>query len=279
MSSDKNHEIIDVHLYDASRPSLFGKDKNSKSFIEVFSCSSKDNCQIYKEGGCVFRDTSGIGRGSCPYGKSSKEFGYTQRASKSYSWIAEKTEKYKDFLFKLNAPKQRVYEVGDYYHIPYLTLIWLRSSSFIGKFSGRMIKKSDLTPEAMREILTYRPRAMMGGEIEDYQNKDVPDLIKSIILYSPELTEIIKQTGLDINLGKPSNIGRKAILQTMNKNIEVEIKNDSFYWDGEKLKGLSKISVICFINGTWECYLTPSKPLEVIVKSEDQVNENTEYSN
>lgn len=275
----KPSEIIDVHLYDPMAASLFGKDKKSCAFAEVFYCSNKDNCGIYKDGGCVKRDLVGLGgRGHCPYSSSQKTTGYSWRASKFHSWISDIKTKYKDHLFALNKPKEKLYEVGDYYYLPYITLTWLWESKFKNLLDGRFIKKSDLTAEVLAQILSYRPQAMMGGEIRDYQQKDIPNLIKSIIRYSPELADLLKETGLNIDFTVPSNVGRKAVLQTLNKNIEVKIKNDTFFWNGTTLKALTKVSVINFLPGSWECILTPDKNIDVIVENENQVNEATEYS-
>ena len=273
-------EIIDVHLYDPSGFSIFKKNKRDFSFAEIFYCSNKDACSIFKEGGCVKRDLKGLGgRGSCPYGTSEKIKGFTTSASKFYTWLENIKTTYKEYLFTLNAPKAKVFSVGDYYYIPYLTLSWCWGSRFKDLFHDRFIKKTDLTVEVLMEILTYRPQAIMGGEISDYQMKDVPNLIKSVVRYSPELADLIGQTGLKIDLSHPSNVGRKAILQTLNPDVEVTIKKDRFFWDGKTLKALSKISVMNFLPGNWECVLTPNENIEVIVENEGQVNENTEFSN
>lgn len=274
-------EIIDVHLYDPSDYGLYTKiPKTEKAFIEIFHCKLKDSCPIYREGGCVKRELLAFGnRGSCPYSSSEKVIGYSRKASKFYDWVKEIKAKYKDTLFALKAPKEKVYSVGEYYYLPFITLSWCWEASFKSLFTHRFIKKTDLTAEVLTKILTYKPKAIMGGEITDYQNKDIPNLIKSIIRYSPELTEILRETGLNVDLSVPSNVGRKAVLQTLNLNIYVRIKDDRFFWDGTKLKAISRLSVICLLPGEWEVYLTPSSRLEVIIENENQVNENTEFLN
>ena len=98
------YKIINTHIY-APSSSIFGK-KNDKAEMFQISCNNYENCDLYKKQQCIYRRA--FVKICCPYGKTFKETGYTQRAKKYYNWISKRQELYKDSIGKLSPEKGKM---------------------------------------------------------------------------------------------------------------------------------------------------------------------------
>jgi hypothetical protein len=102
--------------------------------------------------------------------------------------------------------------------------------------------KKDFTIKTLECIVDYRPYAMMGGEITEYQRKTIPLFLNHLeevfpVDYAALLVarpDYVERYGL-----KSKNyIGRTAILKSLAPG-EVTIGKNVFSWDGQKLESVT----------------------------------------
>ncbi len=80
-------KVVHFNLYRPDR-SVFKSSKNDRSEVQIITCTNNDNCQLFQRGECACR--KGLFGGSCQYGRSSKQQGFTRRARKYNAWCSEK---------------------------------------------------------------------------------------------------------------------------------------------------------------------------------------------
>lgn len=161
---------------------------------DVIHCDNCDNCSIYKDGHCL-RRRAFMEYTGCKYGSVSTVGGYTSRAKK-YREFKETYENDPTYR-KLTYPSGTSFaSIGDYY---FISLTY--ASINIGKETGKyyveteawvakrafFILKEDLTAELLHKLLSAKPRALMGGVIDDYQKKCVPNFVCELRRLSTEL--------------------------------------------------------------------------------------------
>ena len=56
-----------------------------------------------------------------------------------------------------------------------------------------ILLKRNFTSEFIVELINYRPRAMMGGEITSYQREEVPKFCSQLKRYMPDMSEKVKK--------------------------------------------------------------------------------------
>lgn len=232
------HEIIHARVWNPCN-SIFKTSKNDRSECTIVKCSNKSNCELYAKGQCMM---IGILTSKCPYGIRNVETGWTKNAKKFSSWIRERTEQYKVYLDKLQAPSKKIASVGEYVYLPYSHMNFDSDIPFLAK-SGFMkggsplLKKEYFTKDVVRKLICHRPQEMFGGEISSYQKEEVPKFIKHMQEQYPDLlNEVMEENeGLKFMLEKVSNIGRKAYLWTLEKNITIHDKEYTWHWDGQYL--------------------------------------------
>lgn len=223
-------ELINVELYgDGSR--------NARRRAEYIYCDHADECSAYKDGKC-FRVTTPFGL-QCKFGRTNCVDGGTKQ-SKMFKCIgneAKSNERY----HRLSYPNYTyIIRIGNNVFLtpPYVR-IELQGEKLMCSdpgFGGNsiLIQIEVLTPENIKRICEYRPRALMGGEIADYQQKVVPMFLHQLSQLCPEHFKVFFTTYPDFNIKPPSWIGRYARLSTCNReSVYRDTLGNLFYFDGD----------------------------------------------
>lgn len=275
--------IIDAHIYDPST-SIFKTKKSDAAECWIYSCNNSDFCDLYKQKKCIQKKFFDFG---CVYGKINYEKGPTRRSRNFYSWIRNKKELYKDSLDLLTSPENIIAKVGEYFYLPYphmfldTSLPVLEKSTIVS--SGKpFIHEQDFTVDLVSALVKHRPIAMMGGEIKDYQKKELPIFLKHLSEQYPELFEKLNKI-LDLTkyTADFTNIGRKVLLSSLRSGVEIKPKKDSkeiWVWDGTFL--WSTNAYLAFTPVKFEEHFIKIKPKPdavIIVTNEEQVDTNTVF--
>lgn len=232
---------INVDLYGGK--GIFGGREKPLEADEIF-CDRFEQCTFYKEGKCL-RCRSLLSP-TCKFGRNNIIKGYTSRAMKYYDF----KNKYQsdDVYDKLNYPKKLVAVIGDnlYMNLKY-TLVrkrretdekWRRDVdgyiiSEAGFCSGDVfIPLNEVTDDLLYAIFSYKPHAIMGGVIEDYQKKVVPDILQDLKKVAPDIYNnfIVKHHEYDI---APNYIGKNAYVNSLKPNTKFKYKGCEWLYDGE----------------------------------------------
>lgn len=189
---------INVNLYGGK--SLFGG-KESPLEADTIFCDRYEECSFYKQGKCLNCRAFLCPR--CKFGCINTIKGYTSRAAKYYTFKKEYTddEKYN----KLSYPSDVFGIIGKtiVMKIPYVYIVKkteVKNTASYRKCVGDyfiddpgfcsnntlFMDMEDLTDELLFAILSFRPRAMMGGIITEYQSKVVPDIVTNLKKIIPD---------------------------------------------------------------------------------------------
>lgn len=232
---NKIYEPINLTYYNP-RNSFFKAGKSDRERYTLYSCCNKDNCDAYKREKCLM--LNGLYGRSCPYGKCLRKEGFTKSARKCGDLILDIRNKYGEVEYKLKS-LEFLCRIGEYIYIPlpHLTnyVNSIRDKNF---FVGEsLIKSSDFTKEFVMELIKFRPLEMFGGEITDYQKKEVPKFIIQLKRYMPDMyifvlqeDETIANKITDINY-----VGKKAYVKTLLPS-EVKLSTNRLTWTGDVIK-------------------------------------------
>ena len=168
-------------------------DKSSEcGFLQLYSCRLEGSeCPVLKRGQCIH-----VGMfSSCVYGVGSRERTCTRRG-KGYHTQIEALKKRAESLPKMPDWEHNtgMVAIGDYYFIPYAHAAMCESIKF-ARYSGfgssgvPFVKRDVFGPEQVVTLFRFRPQAMMGGEITDWQKKSVPVFLYHLKARFPELYE------------------------------------------------------------------------------------------
>jgi len=271
-----NTELIYSYIWNPAN-SFFKCHKKDKAEYRKYFCNNKDNCDLYKKGYCLLLSSLS----SCPYGKRVIEKGYTSKARKFNQWIKEKQKEVNEFNdLKLKYPPNKMSYFGDYIYLPYAHINIQTSLPFKNKgdffVTGTpYLNKEDFNVDNIIKILSHKPKAMMGGEITNFQKIEVPkflihlkefdkNLFNKVVEKIPSILEIVKNT---------SNVGRKAYLHSLKPGTIINNKDEKWEWDGKYLTCYeAKIffPVVKYENA--KIVLTPEKKAIVTIDNDDIVD-------
>lgn len=262
--------------------SLFKRKKSEKAVGHIISCRCPEKCALYAKGNCVAFDNH------CPYGNRSRVVGFSRMALKFNAWINNFKEIHKEaYAANITQPKKLEYFM-DMVYVPISYLCLNKDIEFIGgkgvfSTAKPILNRDNFNAKLISEqIVNFKPRAIFGGTITDYQEKEVPKFLTWLKQLDPELFEEVKSMNPNHPaFGGMSNVGRRAILQTLNPNIGtfVDIHGGVWTWDGEYLYSKNSHFAFALIGygETEECRLKPNKNVIVKVSDDAQVNSNTEF--
>jgi hypothetical protein len=264
------NKVVHFNLYRPEK-SIFKANKNTKSEIQIITCNNSDNCQLFKRQECACR--YGLYGNFCYYGKQIRISGYTRSAKKYSTWCNEQKKKYEGVQY-LNEPKMMGI-VGDFIFLPY---------PFIKKYKKlieyNFIELSKFTVDNVIDIINFIPRDLLfNDEIKRYQDEVIPTFLNHLKDQMPELFNqvISKNDAIKARCAKLTNIGRKAILETItpNKGYLIDIHGCEWIWDGEKLTSNNSKASFMIVPKFEQIILIPKPNQGVIIRDESQVNENT----
>lgn len=226
-----------------------GFDKKTKNRAEIIYCDKCDNCSFYKKGTCL-NVTQFFSKG-CKFGKLSSATGYTQRARKRYTF--DSTYKSDKCYGALNHPNDwRVARIEDVilFNLTYAICDksrwvmneWIEAETFKTRDCGfstgtySYIPIEELTIDLLNDILSYRPRALMGGIIRDYQAKIVPNVLFELSKALPDIYKKLIEKYQEYAEITPYFVGKKALIKSLPDGFVLEDSDGTFTKNGEYLE-------------------------------------------
>jgi len=275
-------EIIDVGLYGGK--SIFGG-REAPLEASIVSCDKHHECSFFKEGTCLMVRAA-FSRG-CNYGTRQTVKGYTSRAKK-YHQFKNEWESHEQYN-KLKHPPEKLGIIGDTIYFPYSFIqinedLTIEGPSF-GGTRAVYIPRSFFTTDLIKRICAFRPQAIMGGEITDYQKKTVPLFLSHLKEVLPARYKAFKEDYPEL-VGEINYVGRKALLKTLKPSKVNYISksyselNQEWYWDGELLhyqKGY--VSNLNMTNDyeVEQFVIRPSDKSTIKITNNDQVQDSTVF--
>jgi len=235
-------QIINVTVSNPAQ-AFFAPSKSTKAECRILKCTRSTDCDLHTKGQCsclkFFPDW-------CPHGSMTCEVGWTARAKKYYSWIRTHKEEYAAVLNKLKGPNNVLAVVGDWVYLPYSHMtrnrdLPFRSHANIISSGGPFLPKDQFTIDNIKAIIDFKPRGYNGRIIEDYQKEEIPKFLKHLQESMPKIFNELctKYPEVKDKLNTWSHVGRKALLRTITKGVEVvqerTDRTEVWIWDGEYL--------------------------------------------
>lgn len=278
-------DVINVDLYGGK--GIFGG-KETPLEASIISCDKYEQCSYFKSNQCL-KVRAFLSPG-CKYGRVNNVRGYTSRAAKYYGFKKEwqSHEKYS----KLKYPPQKLGLIGNeiVFPYPYIDITNEEDGTVKVKSPGfgshiAFIPKEHFTVDLIKRICSFRPHAIMGGEIKDYQSKIVPLFLAHLKEVMPDKYEELSKESSEI-VKEINYVGRRALLKTINQS-DVHYKsssypqfNEQWHWDGENLtysKGYVHEFNITKDYEVASIKIIPSDKSIITISSNEQVSEQTVF--
>lgn len=266
-------KLINVNLYgDGSR--------EARRRAEYIYCDHADECSAYKEGKC-FRVTTLFGL-RCEFGRITHVDGGTKR-SKMFCRVSDEAKSNEQY-HKLSYPSDTyVTRIGDgVFLTPPYVRIELQGEKLVcsnpGFGSNRLFVPLDvMTPENIKRICEYRPHALMGGEITDYQQKIVPTFLYQLSRLCPEHFKAFTVTYPDFPIKPPDWIGRYAKLSTCSHEaLYKDANRNLFHFEGDDIVcDCYHSAFLPFDSVEAKIRITVTDSMEVKITNNNQVTDGT----
>lgn len=228
------YTTISAWVYDPTK-NIFG-DKNGHAARFKIDCQNPHGCDFYtKSNTCILTNAMS----GCRFGRKTRIVGPTRKARGFHSWMEDQRKQNAEFIGKLttNDAWKRIAKVNGYYYLPY---------SFMDKGLGtgnpldsQWVAEADMTAELLDRICAAQPRALFGGIIKDYQEKEVPKFLSDLRMFFPDLFALLSEDNKKRAAGV-SSVGRKADITTCLPGT-YEFSNEMWAWDGTALTGKSML--------------------------------------
>lgn len=286
MTLENDSNKINVDLYGGK--SLFGGKEKPLEADEIY-CDRADKCSFYADGKCL-RCRSFLAP-TCKFGKDSVIRGYTSRAAKYYDFKRkyEKDESYN----KLHYPSELAAVIDDFLYLNLkFTRVWKRTEkdeAWRKDVNGYLISDAgfgsksvfipmpDVTNELLYAIFSYRPCAIMGGVIQDYQSKVVPDVLMSLKKCAPKIYSNFISEYPQYDL-EPNYVGKYAYIKTMvNGSTLTDCHGNNFTLEDEKLIGKNIKRGFTPFDGVMDCIVEVADSKTYKVDANSQCDENTKF--
>jgi len=274
-------KVINAHIYDPKN-SFFKSSANEKSACTITSCSFEGECPLLKQGKCIHLGVFD----RCKFGMQRKEVGFTKRAAKYHQWISEKREKYSEILGAVKSAPKKMVVIGDFIYLPYPHLNMNKLVPFEKHGHAFVSGDTFLSINAwnigtIKEIISFRPQAMMGGEIISYQKETIPSFVQHLREEFPELYNQLEGEVPSVSELKVNYVGRKAYLKTCKPNSTFIKSPDKpsirqeWFWDDEKLTSPSIMTFKPFEGHieSSETVVIPSDKTTIQITDNSQVKE------
>ncbi|MGG4124809.1 hypothetical protein ABEV79_15000 [Bacillus licheniformis] len=278
-------ELINVGLY-GGRSIFGGRERPLEA--SVIYCDKHESCSYFKNGQCL--NVRSPLSGNCKFGSVRNIKGYTSRAKK-YSQFKREWESHENYS-KLKYPPQKLGLIDNVVVFPYpfARIEEMDSGELKIKdpyFSNDVwfIDYNKFTVELIYKLCTFRPQAMLGGEITKYQKEIVPLFLAHLEEVLPERYEEFTNKYTEFS-DRIDHTGRTAILKTINpsyvyyKSKNYPSLNEKWYWDGEFLTYQSGYVKGFSVTNNYEIEeikIRPSDTSKVKITSNDQVTDDTVF--
>lgn len=259
-------DVITVNMYGGK--SIFKNVRDQKYRAEVVSCDC-ESCSLRDKGMClkVTSFSSIVASHNCKYGQKHIFEGYTPKAAACADWKYEFTSHPKFRVLDSVGGGIHFAVIGDYYFIytVYVAVAFAEDGTlekrkqrennafFADKvfdtekkdwvykgyaFETAMlssdtkhlfIPKDKVDLEFLKYLLTYRPRALFGGEVKDYREKVVTLILKQMRGGAPELYEKLVAAYPELGSIAPNFIGKYVYVKTLKPDIDICIQNQGVF--------------------------------------------------
>ena len=217
---------------------------NDRERFEATYCTYEGECKMYKQGKCV-SIPSLFSNKHCPHSKTIRGCGLTKKAKGFGKLSSQWREQYKT---DIKTEYEFIRECGDFIYLPIYHLKVFSDKVIEQIVDENFIPKECFTIDTIRRIITRQPRALMGGIIQSYQEKEVPKFIRQLRDFSPNLyQEYLEKYPDDKDRFESicgNFIGRKAYLNTL--------KDGATYIDCHNNKWIKENGyLVCYEYNTW----------------------------
>lgn len=250
---------------------------NQRGKVIVYSCDKTEKCPHYNKGKCIC-EYQFLGQMLCSNARRIDI--YSPTTSRSVKYNDWKAEVYKEYSTDILCDNKKICKVADYVYVP-LPYLHNYVNSLSGIQNGHFISNKNFNADMVQEIITFKPYALMGGEIKNYQRKEIPKFIQQLKEEFNELYEEwskkYKDTAEKYKI-TASNIGRSAYISTLKQGSKIYDRHDNeWIVDGE--------NIIC---EKWKTWLPFGKTATIVkikitddmiykIENENITDENTKY--
>lgn len=262
---------IDVKLYGGK--SIFGGRETPLEAV-IISCDKCDKCTFYKNSTC-FKIRS-LGK-ICKHGRRETVQGYTSRAKKYYEFKRrfEQDECYS----KLERPSNTIGKIDNEFviNLPYIRYEEgeIKDPGFENPLI--YINEKEFNNSFIKMLLDFKPQAIFGGVIKDYQEKEIPNFLSDLKENFKEIYENFIKENPEYNI-KISYVGKEAYISTIKEgSILIDCHKNEWVKEGE--------DIVCYKWGTWlpfkgtptETRIRISENMIYKITDDNQVNDKTRF--
>lgn len=283
-------EKINVNLYGGK--GILGGKESPLEADEIF-CDRFEQCTYYQSGKCL-RCRSFFAP-TCKFGRNNVIKGYTSRARKYYSF--ESKYRNDEVYSRLKYPNELVALIGDTLYINYkygtVRKRTYKDEKWVKEVEGYIIDTdsyrssvfiplNEVTNTLLFAIFSNKPRAVMGGIIEEYQEKVVPDIIQTLKRIAPEIHKnfIDEYPQFD---KEPNFLGKKVFVNSLKPNTKFSAKEKEWVFDGEFV---STTNFNIGLKSPWWCEddkradvkIKVNEKMTIAVNDNSIVDENTRFA-
>jgi len=262
-------EKIGAWIRDPKDNLIKGMSKRA-GLYELF-CERPDTCDLLKKDNTCLNCS---GMAPCRFGRKVGTEGPTRQARSFHSTLAKWKERNEGFLDRLQPLRayNRVFKTHGHFYLPYAHM----SKGVFGDgnpLKTQWVPEDEMTTELLARVCLAEPRAMMGGVIPWYQEKEVPKFIADLKTHYPEVFDLLPDSQ-KARLASVSYVGRRADLTTCAPG-EYVFSRSKWEWDGDLLRGKSMLFQP--VEGDIAITIKPKPGQPVEITDNAQVTENTSF--
>lgn len=246
------------------------KGMTKRSALFRLFCQNPAGCDLYvKESTCLHCSAMS----PCRFGRKVETEGPTRAARSFYTTLEKWRKENAEYMGRLKdlTAYNRVFRTNGYFYLPYSFMTGTFGYGY--PLESKWVAEADMTPELLSKICAARPSAMMGGEITDYQKKELPKFISDLHVHYPEVFALLPEARKD-GLALISYVGRKADITTC-KEGEYVFADRRWKWDGQHLLG--KTMLFQPVKGDIEIKIRPEVGSPVTITDNAQVGPQTKF--
>ena len=275
---------INTSLYGGK--SFFRGIRDTKYRAEVISCDC-EHCSFREKGMCL-KVTSVLSH-FCEYGKKYIFEGYTPQAMACHEWlhVFRSDETYGKLSYVPSDIRFGV--IGEYYFIntTFVGVTWKENGEYAfetttGPKSHVFIKKEDINVDFLEDLLSYKPYALMGGVIREYQESIVPMILRQMRALAPELFSLLTETYPHFADIVPNFVGKTVYVKTLKPDIDIRIQNSGTFHLSADRKTLTctdyHSSFLPFGAKTSQLVIPVTDEMTYKVQSNSEITDDTEIA-
>lgn len=222
---------------------------NERGIIRFLYCTLNGDCPFLTRNQCIHQ-----GFGQCIYGKWNSEKSPTRRSKAYFQW--QKNAKNTCSQPLPHYADKHIAVIGDYLYLPYAHMDLCEQVKFkrhsVLVFGGGIpfVHKDEFGAEQIVLLSLFRPHALMGGEITNYQKHEIPIFLFHLKHMFSELyreAAALEPTILSKTFDPVSLKTLKVKLSEIESIEDCTIAGNSIAsWDGEWLEFETQFSSLGF---------------------------------